>query len=60
MWKFERKRPPGKTRRRCEGDINVDLSEGGWGRDLTQDMDGWRALVVMLMSFRVLLDAGFS
>jgi hypothetical protein len=38
----------------------VDLSEGGWGRDLTQDMDGWRAPVVMLMNFLVLLDAGFS
>jgi len=39
VWKFERKRPPGRTRHRCEDDIKMDLSERDWGLDLTQDMD---------------------
>jgi len=45
----EGKRPLGRPRRRCEGNIKMDLQEMGWGdmdwTDLAQDRDRWRALV---------------
>jgi hypothetical protein len=43
------KRQLGRTRRRWENNIKMDLQEVGWGGmdwiDLTQDRESWRALV---------------
>ena len=53
--KPEGKRPLG--RRRWEDNIKMDLQEEGGGcgdwMDFAQDRDGWRALVSMVMNFRV-------
>ena len=49
-------RPLGRPRRRCEGNIKMDLRKVGRGGDwmnLAQDRDRWRALVNMVMNFRV-------
>ena len=55
--KSERKRPPGRPRRRWEDNIKMDLQEGGCGGmdwiELAQDMDSWRALLNAVMNLRV-------
>jgi hypothetical protein len=56
--KPEGKRPLGRTRRRWEDGIRMDLKEIGlgcvdWIR-LAQDRDRWRALVNTVMNLRVL------
>jgi hypothetical protein len=50
-------RPLGRSRRRWEDNIKMDLQEvggsyGDW-MELAQDRDRWRALVSMVMNFRV-------
>ena len=55
--KPEGKRPLGRPRRRWEDNINMDNQEVGCGCidliEVAQDMDRWRALVSMVMNFRV-------
>jgi len=54
--KPEGKRPLGRSRRRWEDNIKMDLREVGGGGDwmeLAQDRDRWRALVKTVMNFRV-------
>jgi hypothetical protein len=58
MGKPERKKPPGRPRRRWEDNIKMDLQELGckvmdW-IELVQDRDRWRALGNELMNLRVL------
>ena len=47
----------GKTRRRWEDNIKMDLQEVGCGgmdwKELAQDRDRWRALVTAVMNLRV-------
>ena len=53
--KSEGKRPLGRTRRRCKGNMNRDLQEVGWGMEwinLAQDSDRWRAFVKAVMDLR--------
>ena len=55
--KPEGKRPLGRSRRRWEDNINMDLQEVGgdcedW-MELAQDRDRWRALVSTVMNLRV-------
>ena len=57
MGKSEGKRPLGRSRRRWEDNIKMDLQEVGcrgmdW-IDLAQDRDSWRALADAIMNFRV-------
>jgi hypothetical protein len=53
----ERKRPLGRPRRRWEDNIKMDLQEVGCGVmdliELAQDRYRWRALVTVVMNFRV-------
>ena len=60
--KHEGKRPLGRTRRRWEDNIKMDLQEVGGGRgdwmELVQDRHKWRALVGTVRDFRVPLSAG--
>jgi hypothetical protein len=60
--KFELKRLRGRTRRRWEDNIRMDLREIGWEIvdwiRLNNDSDQWRALVNTVMSLRVTLKAG--
>ena len=55
--KPEGKRPLGRTRRRLEYNIKMDLQEVGRGcgdwRELAHDRDRWRALMCTVMNFRV-------
>jgi len=54
--KPEGKRPLGRPRHRWEDNIKMDLWEVGGGGDwmeLAQDRNRWRALVNMVMNFRV-------
>ena len=60
--KSEGDRPFGRPRRRWEDNIKMDLREMGCvGTDwiiLAQDWDRWRAVVSMVMNFRVSQNAG--
>jgi hypothetical protein len=55
MGKPEGKRPVGRSRRRWEDGIRMDLREIGWGSvdliQLAQDRDRWRGLVNTVMTF---------
>ena len=55
--KPEGNRPLGRPRRRCVGDIRMDLQEVGCGHmdliGLAQDRDRWRTLVSAVMNLRV-------
>ena len=55
--KPEGKRPLGRPRHRWEDNIKTSLQEVGGGcgdwMELAQDRDMWRALVSMVMNFRV-------
>jgi hypothetical protein len=55
--KPERKCPLGRTRRRWENNIKMDLQEVGCGGteriELVQDRDRWRVLVNAVMNLRV-------
>jgi hypothetical protein len=58
MGKPEGKRPLGRSRRRWEDGIRMDLRRIGWGSvdwiQLAQDRDQWPALVNMVMNLRVM------
>ena len=62
--KPEGKRPLGRPRRRWEDNIKMDVQEVGGGcgdwMELAQDRDRWRALVSMVMNFRVPKMRGIS
>ena len=62
--KPERKSPLGRTRRRWEDNIKMDLQEVGGSRgdwmELAQDRDRWRALVRTVMNLRVPKMRGIS
>jgi hypothetical protein len=52
----EGRRPPGRSKRRWEDNIKMDLQEAGWGMvwiELAEDRDRWRALVNAVMNLRV-------
>jgi hypothetical protein len=55
--KPEGKRPLGRSKRRREDNIKMDLREIGWGSmdwiDLAQDRDQWPALVNTIINLRV-------
>ena len=56
MGQLEGKRPLGRTRRRWEDHIKMDLQEVGGDTDwldLTQDRDRWRTIVKAAMNLRV-------
>ena len=59
----EGSRPLERARRRWEGNTKMDLREFVWWGgidwiDLVQDRDRWRALVTVVMNFRVPRNAG--
>ena len=60
--KREGKRPLGRSRRRWENNIKMDLLEGGcWRMDwsyVAQDRDRWRAFVTVVMNPRVSYNMG--
>ena len=62
--KSEGKRPLGRTRRRWEYNIKMDLQEVGGSRgdrmELAEDRDRWRALVSTVMNVRVPKMRGIS
>ena len=62
--KPEGKRPLWRPRHRWEDNIKMDLEEVGMGcgdqMELAQDRDRWRALVCMVMNFRVPKMQGIS
>jgi len=55
--KPEGNRPSGRSRRRWEDNIKVDLEEVGCGGmdwiELAQDRDKWRTLVNVVLNLRV-------
>jgi hypothetical protein len=55
--KPEGRRPLGRTRRRLDDNIKMDLLEFRWGGvfwiDLAEDRDRWRALVYTVINLRV-------
>jgi hypothetical protein len=55
--KPEGRRSLGRSRRRWEDNIQMDLREVGWGSidwiNLVQDRDRWRALVNTVMNLQV-------
>jgi hypothetical protein len=55
--KHEGKRPLGRTRRRWEDNVKMDLNEVGCGGmdwiKLAQDRERWRALVNAVMNLQV-------
>jgi hypothetical protein len=55
--KYEGKRPLGRPRSKWEDDIKIALTEIGWEHVdwmyLAQNRDQWRAVVNMVMNFRV-------
>jgi len=55
--KAEEKRPLGRSRRRWEDNIKMDLQDVGCGDmdwiELVQDRDRWRALLNAVMNLRV-------
>jgi hypothetical protein len=57
VWKPKIKRPFGKPRRKWEDNMKMDLQEVERGGtdwiELAQDRDRWRALVNVVMNFRV-------
>jgi len=57
VWRPEGKRPLGRSRRRWEDNIKMDLQEVGWRGmdwiDLAQDMDSCRNLVTAVMKLRL-------
>ena len=62
--KPEGKRPLGRSRRRWEDNIKMDLQEMGGGcgnwMELAQDRNKWRALVSTVMNLRVPKRRGIS
>ena len=63
--KPEGKKPLGRSRRRWEDNIKMDLQEVGCGgcgdwMELVQDRDRWRALVSTVMNLRVPKMRGIS
>jgi hypothetical protein len=60
--KPDRKRPLGRPRCRWVDNIRMDLGELGWGDvdwiSLAQDRNRWRALVNLILNFRVQENAG--
>jgi hypothetical protein len=55
--KPERRRPLGRSRRRWDDNIKMDLRQVGWGSidwiNLAQDRNRWRALVNAVKNLRV-------
>jgi hypothetical protein len=51
--KRERQKPVRIPSRRWEYDIKMDLQELGWGHDMAQVRDRWRAFVNAVMNLRV-------
>jgi hypothetical protein len=55
--KPEGRKPYGRTRRRWEDNIKIDLREVGWDGinwiDLAQDRDRWRAVFNTVINLRV-------